>query len=221
MSWWKKKINKTRSLSFFFIMIMIISSVASEKTNKHKANAGCKPCWPPGDPHLGGILGCGWRGGPAPGPASRQPRRAPDPEGGSLGRSGAVLGLPASIPRGEAALHPEATSGMGLGPARAPRPGASPSCRRPVAGLGGGGGGPQRPAPHSSAQPGPRLSLLPPARLFPDRIALLCPEIGPTGRVYSAQGSGSGRRNQNKKQHCEKIVPRFLFVWDKNPGNGS
>lgn len=170
MSWWKKKINKTRSLSFFFIMIMIISSVASEKTNKHKANAACKPCWPPGDPHLGGILGCGWRGGPAPGPASRQSRRAPDPEGGSLGRSGAVLGLPASIPRGEAALHPEATSGMGLGPARAPRPGASPSCRRPVAGLGGGGGVPS--------------ALLPTALPSQGRGSASCPRHG-----YSRIGS--------------------------------
>lgn len=156
----------------FFIMIIIISSVASEKTNKHKADAACERCRPPGDPHIEGILGCGWRGGPTPGPASRQPRRAPGPRGGSPGRSGAVMGLPASVPRGAAALHPEATSGMGLGPARAPRPGASPSCRRPVAGLGGGGGVPR--------------ALLPPALPSRGRGSASCPRHG-----YSRRGSPS------------------------------
>lgn len=61
----------------------------------------------------------------------------------------------------------------------------------------------------------------PPAGLLGDRIALRFPQIGPNRRVDSAEGRIWGQRNQNKTQRCEKIIPRFLFVWDKNPCNGS
>lgn len=168
-----------------------------------------------------GDFGVRMEGGPRSRPCEPPAPTCPGSRGGFPGSERGRAGPPGLHPAGRGCFTPggHVGDGFGAGPCAPSRsiPFLSPS----RGGAGGRRGGPQRPALPSSAQPGPRLGLLPPARLFPDRIALLCPEIGPTGRVYSAQGSGSGRRNQNKKQHCEKIVPRFLFVWDKNPGNGS
>lgn len=69
-------------------MIIIISSVASEKTNKRGADAACKRCRLPGDPHLGGILGCGWKGGPRSRPCEPPAPTCPGSRGG-VPRAGA------------------------------------------------------------------------------------------------------------------------------------
>lgn len=197
-------------------------------------------CWPggrrgPRERVAGGPLrrGADRRGGgfsPAPPRLGNPERGVPDPQRSPSVRAGRGWGWGGPC----VTSHPGASPELRAAPSSTP--GGCFASRRgsvlpfPFSPLLGGRGGSCPKAPQDAVSPPPRalcprpkplLVLIHPAELFRDRIALRFPKIGPNRRVYCAEGRISGQRNQNKTQRCEKIILRFLFVWDKNPGNGS